>query len=386
MPSLGFGALLAKVVFTVLLVVVGGLIVSWIAREAIARTRRSGRLGAGRSSSTVEAAGPARSAGELRRRLAARRRGALRRGRPRAAAGLHPPLRRARQDPRAAVADQPRAGARAAARPRRAGGVRRAGAHGGAVALRRRRGGGRGLRAEPRPLPGAHREGGVSEPVPVVAMDELEDGEAAPRSRADSRAGRCAGSSARRWSPSRRPCCSASTGHDLERRPTPEANTFSYSALGYHGLFEFLRSMGLGVVTRQAPAGGVGPGRPLLLAEPDGRDPERLKTVYEEARTHRRPRGGAPQVDAGGAAEEAAGLARQRHPDPAAEVRRVLGELGDAEPAEGRGRAPGRSAALHGEPGNPRPTSRSRSPPTPSSFLAPSSRRTSRSSPAPAAP
>jgi hypothetical protein len=40
-PSLGIGAAVAKVVFTVLLVAVGGLIVSWIAREVVARRRRS---------------------------------------------------------------------------------------------------------------------------------------------------------------------------------------------------------------------------------------------------------------------------------------------------------------------------------------------------------
>jgi len=73
-------------------------------------------------------------------------------------------------------------------------------------------------------------------------------------------------------------------GKDLERRPTPQANTFSYSALGHHGLASFLVSMGLGVLPRQAPAGGVGPGRPLILAEPDARDPERLKALREEAR------------------------------------------------------------------------------------------------------
>jgi hypothetical protein len=73
-------------------------------------------------------------------------------------------------------------------------------------------------------------------------------------------------------------------GRDLESRPTPQANTFSYSALGHRGLAEFLRSMGLGVVSRQAPAGGVGPGRPLVLAEPEAGDPDRLKALYKEAR------------------------------------------------------------------------------------------------------
>jgi hypothetical protein len=40
MPSLGAGALLGRVVFIVLLVVIGGLIVSWIAREVMARRER----------------------------------------------------------------------------------------------------------------------------------------------------------------------------------------------------------------------------------------------------------------------------------------------------------------------------------------------------------
>ncbi|HET9213066.1 MAG TPA: hypothetical protein VFR03_21845 [Thermoanaerobaculia bacterium] len=73
-------------------------------------------------------------------------------------------------------------------------------------------------------------------------------------------------------------------GRDLVSRPTPEANTFSYSAVGHRAVVEFLRSMGLGVVSRQAPAGGVGPGRPLVVAEPDRSDSARLKALREEAR------------------------------------------------------------------------------------------------------
>jgi hypothetical protein len=74
-------------------------------------------------------------------------------------------------------------------------------------------------------------------------------------------------------------------GRDLASRPRPDANTFSYSAVGHHGLAEFLRAMGLGVLSRQAPAGGgVGPGRPLVVAEPDYGDAARLKTLREEAR------------------------------------------------------------------------------------------------------
>jgi hypothetical protein len=119
-------------------------------------------------------------------------------------------------------------------------------------------------------------------------------------------------------------------GHDLERRPTLDANTFSYSALGYHGLFGFLRAMGLGVVARQAPAGGVAAAKPLILAEPDGRDPARLKTLYEEARRHQ-----ASLVVV--LPKWTPGVPRKGHPDwlasvtliPTVEVRRVLGELGE---------------------------------------------------------
>ena len=59
MPSLGFGALLGKVIFTVLLGVIGALIVSWIAREVVARRRRSAPLKPVQL--VVAAAGPARS-------------------------------------------------------------------------------------------------------------------------------------------------------------------------------------------------------------------------------------------------------------------------------------------------------------------------------------
>ena len=75
-------------------------------------------------------------------------------------------------------------------------------------------------------------------------------------------------------------------GRDLVSRPTPEANTFSYSAVGHHATVEFLRSMGLGVVSRQAPAGGVGPAQPLVVAEPDPGDSARLKALREEAEDH----------------------------------------------------------------------------------------------------
>ncbi|MFL6235957.1 MAG: hypothetical protein ACJ76N_22690, partial [Thermoanaerobaculia bacterium] len=73
-------------------------------------------------------------------------------------------------------------------------------------------------------------------------------------------------------------------GRDLQDRPTPEANSFSYSAVGHHAVVDFLRAMGIGVTSRQAPAGGVGPSRPLVVAEPEGRERERLQALREEAR------------------------------------------------------------------------------------------------------
>lgn len=73
-------------------------------------------------------------------------------------------------------------------------------------------------------------------------------------------------------------------GDDLEaRRPTPHANTFSSSALGHKAAVEFLREMGLGVVSRQSPGGGgAGRRRPLVLAEPEGRTP-RIEALRDEA-------------------------------------------------------------------------------------------------------
>lgn len=73
-------------------------------------------------------------------------------------------------------------------------------------------------------------------------------------------------------------------GDDLEaRRPNPHANTFSSSALGHKAAVGFLREMGLGVVSRQSPAGaGAGPGRPLILAEPEDGTP-RIEALRDEA-------------------------------------------------------------------------------------------------------
>ena len=82
-------------------------------------------------------------------------------------------------------------------------------------------------------------------------------------------------------------------GRDLEGRPAPGANTFSRSALGYEAVAELLRALGLGVVSRQAPAGsGVGPDHPLVLAEPDpglGGGSERLEALWQEAGDRQAP-------------------------------------------------------------------------------------------------
>jgi hypothetical protein len=79
-------------------------------------------------------------------------------------------------------------------------------------------------------------------------------------------------------------------GQDLDRRPTPGPNTFSYSALGHKGFADFLRSMGLGVVSRQSPAGGgLGPKHPLIVAEPDSRSEGRLEDLRQEAANQQAP-------------------------------------------------------------------------------------------------
>lgn len=76
-------------------------------------------------------------------------------------------------------------------------------------------------------------------------------------------------------------------GRDLEERPAPGANSFSRSALGYQGAVELLRALGLGVVSRQAPAGsGVDPDHPLVMAEPDpgaGGGSQRQEALWQEA-------------------------------------------------------------------------------------------------------
>lgn len=59
-------------------------------------------------------------------------------------------------------------------------------------------------------------------------------------------------------------------GPELAPAPSAGADSFSYSALGHHGLVELLRGAGLTVVARTVPGGaGGGPRWPVILAEPD---------------------------------------------------------------------------------------------------------------------
>jgi hypothetical protein len=82
-------------------------------------------------------------------------------------------------------------------------------------------------------------------------------------------------------------------GRDLEPPPVTGASSFSDSALGHRAVVSFLGKLGLGVASRQAPADGIGPGRPLVLAEPDpdGRNwrPERLEALRQEALARKAP-------------------------------------------------------------------------------------------------
>lgn len=79
-------------------------------------------------------------------------------------------------------------------------------------------------------------------------------------------------------------------GRELGRGPSPHANSFSASLLGHRGFLELLRSLGLGMISRQNRAGiGTGPRVPLVVAEPDpgwvgGGGSHRLQALFEEAR------------------------------------------------------------------------------------------------------
>jgi len=79
-------------------------------------------------------------------------------------------------------------------------------------------------------------------------------------------------------------------GEDLGSWSTPDANSFSYSAIGHRALVELLTSLGLGVVSRQTRgAAGSGEHTPLVAAEPDvqGGPPAvrgRIMALRDEAR------------------------------------------------------------------------------------------------------
>jgi hypothetical protein len=145
-------------------------------------------------------------------------------------------------------------------------------------------------------------------------------------------------------------------GADLEQRPDPRPNTFSDSALGHRALAELLRSLGLGVASRQSPAGGgVGPQRPLVVAEPDLSEMRagRLEALRREAKER-----GAPLVLV--LPKWRAGGAKKGKPEWLASVELLLPadvqrairalddpELQDVEPRQLQG--PGQCSATWGE-------------------------------------
>lgn len=79
-------------------------------------------------------------------------------------------------------------------------------------------------------------------------------------------------------------------GEDLFSKPSPNANSYSRSALGHRGLVELLQSMGIGAVSRRTPGTAApGPLRPLIAAEPDPlvleAAEDRLAELRREARS-----------------------------------------------------------------------------------------------------
>jgi hypothetical protein len=77
-------------------------------------------------------------------------------------------------------------------------------------------------------------------------------------------------------------------GRDLQGGPLPGANSFSDSALGHRAVVLLLTRLGLGVTSRKSlSSGDAGPGRPLVLAEPNPKGeswrPEQLDALRQEA-------------------------------------------------------------------------------------------------------
>jgi hypothetical protein len=149
-------------------------------------------------------------------------------------------------------------------------------------------------------------------------------------------------------------------GADLEQRPKTGPSTFSDSALGHRALVKLLQSLGLGVASRQSPAGGgVGPRRPLVVAEPDLAEMRagRLEALRREAKDR-----GAPLVVV--LPKWRAGSAQKGKPEwlasvdllLPAEVQRAVRalddpELRDVQPRQLQG--PGQCSAAWGEAGAP---------------------------------
>jgi hypothetical protein len=83
-------------------------------------------------------------------------------------------------------------------------------------------------------------------------------------------------------------------GRDLQGGPLPGANSFSDSALGHRAVIELLTRLGLGVVSRKSLwSGDAGPGRPLVLAEPNPKGeswrPDQLEALSQEAASRQAP-------------------------------------------------------------------------------------------------
>ena len=228
--------------------------------------------------------------------------------------------------------DQPRAGALLPPRPRRAGGVRRAGAH---VELSLFGGGPSGAEDYERNLARfsrSHPEGGVTEPVPGPGIRGARDrGRVlAPGARLDR---------GRHVALFLAPCCCV-YGKDLDRRPTPEATP---SATAPSGTRPGPVPERHGARRAAAPGagGGVGPG-PAADPRRAGRPRSaRLKDLREEARDRgRAPGAGAPQVVARPAAEEPAGMAGPGVLLSSSEVERMVRGSGTRGWARSRSSAP----------------------------------------------
>lgn len=83
-------------------------------------------------------------------------------------------------------------------------------------------------------------------------------------------------------------------GRDLQGGPPPGAHSFSDSALGHRAVVLLLTRLGLGVTSRRSlSSGDAGPGRPLVLAEPNPKGeswrPDQLQALSQEAASRQAP-------------------------------------------------------------------------------------------------